>query len=135
MSQLATPVATGEDGPMGRGWQMGVRGPAVVAAILSSALYSWIGLARYGRGEYGNYDLGIFLQAASSWVTTGRPYSEIKGINLLGDHFSPITAVFGGAYALWPDPRSLILTQSVSLGIMVGPVSYTHLTLPTKRIV
>lgn len=103
---------------------MGVRGPAVVAAILSSALYSWIGLARYGRGEYGNYDLGIFLQAASSWVTTGRPYSEIKGINLLGDHFSPITAVFGGAYALWPDPRSLILTQSVSLGIMVGLVTW-----------
>ena len=84
------------------------------------AFYTWIGVARYSRGEYGNYDLGIFVQAAHSWLTLGRPYSDIKGINLLGDHFSPITVLFALAYQMWADPRALIVAQSLALALVVA---------------
>ena len=106
------------------GERLDERGPGLVAvaALVSSTLLCWIGVARYGRGEYGNYDLGIFLQAADSWTARGYPYSELKDINLLGDHFSPVTLVFAAAHALWPDPRSLILAQALCLGALVGCV-------------
>ncbi|EKA62543.1 hypothetical protein B277_01669 [Janibacter hoylei PVAS-1] len=90
------------------------------AGAVAWAFYTWIGVARYSRGEYGNYDLGIFVQAAHSWLTLGRPYSDIKGINLLGDHFSPITVLFALAYQMWADPRALIVAQSLALALVVA---------------
>jgi uncharacterized membrane protein len=75
---------------------------------------------RYDTGRSGNYDLGIFAQAAQRWSQGRLPGSAIRGLgNLFADHFSPVTAVFGVAWALWSDPRSLILTQALALAVAV----------------
>lgn len=103
------PISTGRKWPFSMG-----------AASAAAALYLWLGLVRYASGSSGNYDLGIFTQAAQGWAGGVGPYSEIKGGSLFGDHFSPITVMFGVAYAGWQDPRALILTQASMLALTVG---------------
>ncbi|MGZ4650301.1 MAG: DUF2079 domain-containing protein, partial [Kineosporiaceae bacterium] len=104
--------------------RLGGRG-LVAAAVASSAVafayYAAIGLLRYDSGRAGNYDLGIFAQAAQRWSEGRLPGSAIRGLdNLFADHFSPITAVLGAAWAAWADPRSLILTQALAIAVAVG---------------
>src|SRR6185312_8686632 len=79
-----------------------------------------IGLVRYDTGRSGNYDLGIFAQAAQRWSQGRLPGSAIRGVDtLFADHFSPITIVFGAAWAVWSDPRALIITQALALAAAV----------------
>lgn len=92
-------------------------------AVLALIGYLWLGITQYVRGLSGSYDLGIFTQAAKGWVTEGAPIAPIKGGSLFADHFSPITIAFAAAYAVWSDPRSLIVAQSLSLAgavLLVG---------------
>jgi uncharacterized membrane protein len=97
--------------------------PAVLAlpfALAAAGLYLAIGLVRYAGGGAGNYDLGIFSQAARSWSEGRLPGSAIRVLdNLFADHVSPVTAVLGVAWRLWPDPRALLVTQALTLGLAV----------------
>lgn len=81
--------------------------------------YSWLGLARWARGDAQNYDLGIFTQIAKDWSEGRLPAPPLKGASAFGDHFSPITALFGVAYRVWPDPRSLIILQALTVALAV----------------
>ena len=94
------------------------RGPAAAAGLVSTALCAAVGTGQFQRGDAHAYDLGIFSQSAASWAAGHLPTSGVLGGKaLLGDHFSPLTAVFGAAWALWPDPRVLIWLQAVLLGL------------------
>nr|WP_276611109.1 DUF2079 domain-containing protein [Kineococcus siccus] len=78
-----------------------------------------VGVGRYQAGEAHTYDLAIFSQSARSWSQLRWPTADVlaPGRPLLGDHFSPATAVFGVAWRLWADPRSLVLLQAVLLAL------------------
>lgn len=131
---------TGESAPtLGTstaGRRRGTRGPAlattVVAGLASTVLCAAVGTARFQRGDAHGYDLGIFSQSAASWAAGRLPTSGVLGgRGLLGDHFSPLTAVFGAAWALWPDPRVLVLLQAVLLGLgtaLVARAAVRHLS-------
>ncbi|WP_432504768.1 DUF2079 domain-containing protein [Kineococcus arenarius] len=97
----------------------------LVAGVLAFALHAWLGLARWNAGRSGAFDLGVFAQAAQSWAAGNLPYSDIRGLPLLGEHFSPVTALFGAAWWLWPDPRSLILTQAAAVAVGAAVVHAT----------
>ena len=104
---------------------------ALVAALpfglAAFVFYTAIGLVSYATG---GYDIGIFSQAAQRWSEGRLPGSAIRGLdNLFADHFSPITAVFGLAWAIWHDPRSLILTQALAVAIAVVIVAATAFRL------
>ncbi|WP_432546162.1 DUF2079 domain-containing protein [Kineococcus sp. SYSU DK004] len=99
-----------------------------LAALLGTAVVTWLGLAQWNLGRAGAYDLGIFVQAAQSWVAGELPRSEIRtpgGWLLFGEHFSPVTVLFGAAWALWQDPRSLLVAQGISLGVAAGLLQRT----------
>lgn len=58
------------------------------------------------------FDLAIFSQALWSTLHGKLLYSSIKGgICLLGDHFSPVLLLLTPFYALWTDPKCLLLIQ------------------------
>jgi uncharacterized membrane protein len=79
-------------------------------------LYTCIGLVRYDTGRAGGFDLGIFSQAAQRWQRGELPGSAIRHVdNLFADHFSPITALFGVAWWVWADPRSLLVAQALAV--------------------
>lgn len=104
---------------------------AAPIAVVAFALYTAIGIVRYDIGRSGNYDLGIFAQGAQRWSQGRLPGSAIRGLGtLFADHFSPITVLFGAAWAVWSDPRALIVTQALALAAAVfvlGVASFRRL--------
>jgi uncharacterized membrane protein len=63
------------------------------------------------------YDLGI--QANVAWNTLHGYFfhSSLQNINYLGDHFSPIHLVLSLLYLLWENAATLLILQSVGIGL------------------
>jgi len=62
-----------------------------------------------------SFDFAIFAQAVWNTWQGDFLYSSIKGgINLLGDHVSPILALFAPLYGVWSDPAVLLIFQAVA---------------------
>ena len=115
------------------------RALVVLSGLVSALVCAGVGVGRFHAGAASNYDLGIFSQSAASWARLRLPVSGVLGgTPLLGDHFSPATAVFGPAWALWPDPRSLVVLQALLLGLgtaLVVRCAVRHLPLPAAAAV
>ncbi|MEZ0165621.1 DUF2079 domain-containing protein [Kineococcus sp. LSe6-4] len=100
--------------------------------LVAFLAYAALGLLRYRGGRVGSYDLGIFAQAARGWASGTGPVSDVRGPGylLLQEHFSPVTVLFAPGWWLWPDPRSLVLTQALLLAGAVAVVA----TAATRRL-
>lgn len=99
--------------------------PQILLWILFAVLSVTWTLASWIRHDalHSSFDLAIFVQAI--WNTTQGDwfYSSIKGgICLMGDHFSPFLAFFSIPYKLWPDPKNLLLMQSLGAASSVIPL-------------
>ena len=99
----------------------------LVAYALFAAVYTVLSVARYDRVDVRSWDLAIFSQAARSYAERGYPLVDIKGpeVNLLGDHFSPVIALFGPLWAVAPSPVTLLVVQAVLLAFSVAVVLAT----------
>ena len=87
-----------------------------------AAGYSAFGLIRHWRFE-SSFDLAIFDQAVWHLSRFQAPASSIRGYsNLLGDHFSPILALFAPLYWIAAIPETLIVAQSILLALSIVPV-------------
>ncbi len=70
-----------------------------------------------------SFDMAIFAQAVWNSAQGDWFYSSIKGgINLLGDHFSPVLALLVLPYRIYPDPRTLLTIQSLAAAAAIFPV-------------
>lgn len=110
-------AAVGRGVPRRPAWLLGV-GSAVVAA----AFFAVLALGGWNAGISTDYDLGIFAQGADAWSRGQWPVSHIRGLSLLGDHFSPLLATWGLVWRIWPTPPTLLITQSVLLGAALGVI-------------
>ncbi|WP_435811311.1 DUF2079 domain-containing protein [Streptomyces termitum] len=85
----------------------------VAAAVLTGLyfLYSWV---QYDHFRTPSWDLGIFGQSVRSYAEFRLPVSDIKGpgFPILGDHFSPVTALLAPLYWIWSSPVSLLFAQA-----------------------
>ena len=93
-----------------------------VAGAIAAAFFAVLALGRWNAGNSADYDLGIFAQGADAWSRGHWPVSHIRGLSLLGDHFSPILASWGVVWRIWPTPPALLITQSVLLGAALGVI-------------
>lgn len=93
-------------------------------ATLFGAVYIVLSVARYDRINVASWDLAIFSQAARSYAERGYPIVDVKGpgFNLLGDHFSPVLALFAPLWAAVPSPVTLLVAQAILLSFSVGVV-------------
>lgn len=74
-----------------------------------------VGFERHLALETRAFDLGIFAQAVWNTLQGDLFFSSIKeNINLMGDHVSPILFLTVPFYAIWPDPRTLVLLQALA---------------------
>ncbi|MGG8410281.1 DUF2079 domain-containing protein [Streptomyces sp. 12297] len=111
-----------------RGGARGLRnrewGPYVLAAVLFAA-YTTLSVLRYRRMETLSWDLGIFEQAIRGYAHLQAPVADLKGpgTHILGDHFSPITALIAPAYRLFPTPVTLLVAQSALFALAAIPVT------------
>ena len=71
-----------------------------------------------------SFDLSVFSQA--TWlISRGRnPFVTLRGVHILGDHFSAILYLIAPLYRIWSDPRLLLVMQSATVGIGALPVYY-----------
>jgi uncharacterized membrane protein len=102
--------------------------PWLLAAAFATA-YAALACARYRAFITPSWDLAIFTEVIDHYAHLQAPIAEVKGVgfNFLGDHFSPALAVLAPVYRLAPSPLTLLVAQSVLLGLSVVPVSRTGL--------
>ncbi|MEE4544311.1 DUF2079 domain-containing protein [Streptomyces sp. V4-01] len=116
----------GSDGGDARGalWRGGRWDPYTLSAVLF-CVYAAVSLTRYRRMDSMSWDLGIFEQAVKSYAHLHAPVADLKGpgFNILGDHFSPITALLAPFYRLFPTPVTLLTAQALLFALSVIPVT------------
>lgn len=98
-----------------------------VTAGLFSAYFlimTAVGFVRHAALETRAFDLGIFAQPVWATLHGSFLYSSLKGgICLLGDHVSPILAAVTPFYALWQDPRMLLVLQAAAAAACLFPLA------------
>ncbi|MFJ9028965.1 DUF2079 domain-containing protein [Streptomyces sp. NPDC102274] len=101
-----------------------VRDPYVMAVVLFCA-YAALSIGRYRHMRTMSWDLGIFEQVIRAYAHLRAPVADLKGpgVNILGDHFSPVTALLAPAYRLFPTPVTLLVAQAALFALSVIPVT------------
>ncbi|MFD9353206.1 DUF2079 domain-containing protein [Streptomyces sp. NPDC060031] len=97
--------------------------PAAVVAVLF-VFYTVFSVRRHSLMLTTGYDLGIFEQAVRSYAAGHWPVASLKGpgYNLLGDHFSPITATLAPFYRIWPSALTLLVAQAFLFALAAYPL-------------
>ncbi|QFQ97962.1 DUF2079 domain-containing protein [Streptomyces phaeolivaceus] len=122
---IPAPVAaSGSAGRPGRRISLAGREPCLLAAGLFVA-YAVVSIGRYLRMGTRSYDLGIYEQAVRAYAHFQAPIVELKGpgYNVLGDHFSPVTMLFGPFYRVFPSPVTLLVAQAALFALSAVPVT------------
>ncbi len=68
------------------------------------------------------FDLGIFQQAVWLIAQGEIPFVTVRGMHILGDHFTPVLYLFTPLYRLWAHPFWLFLGQTVALAAGAFPL-------------
>ncbi|MEU7582423.1 DUF2079 domain-containing protein [Streptomyces sp. NPDC041068] len=115
----SSPASAGRAGD--RLWD---RAPYLLAAALFVA-YALVSVCRFRRMESRSWDLGIFEQAVRAYAHLQVPVADLKGpgANILGDHFSPVTALLAPAYRVFPSPVTLLVAQALLFAVSAIPVT------------
>jgi uncharacterized membrane protein len=82
-----------------------------------------------------SWDLGIFEQVVRAYAHLRAPVSDLKGpgFDILGDHFSPVTALLAPAYRLFPSPVTLLVAQAALFALSAVPVTRAAARLLGRR--
>nr|WP_234383202.1 DUF2079 domain-containing protein [Streptomyces dysideae] len=102
----------------------GGRDPYLLAGALFVA-YALVSLSRFQHMASRSWDLGIFEQAIRAYAHLQAPVVDLKGpgFNVLGDHFSPVTALLAPLYRLFPSPVTLLIAQAALFALSAVPVT------------
>ena len=129
-SRASQPVETSTPLPESPGGH-GRAVPAVIG-LATFALYSALAVRQHQLFRTGGYDLGIFGQYAKSFAHLQAPTSTLlakgaylsqAGPNLFGDHFSPILALLGPLYWLYPHVEALLVVQAGLVALSAAVVA------------
>lgn len=64
-----------------------------------------------------DWDTGIYSNVVWNIFSGNGFYSDILSKNHLGEHFSPITAIFTPFYLIWPSALWLVMAQGLAVGL------------------
>ncbi|RMI44008.1 DUF2079 domain-containing protein [Streptomyces triticirhizae] len=108
----------------------GSRDPYPLAGVLF-ALYTVLSVGRYRDLRTRSWDLGIFEQAVASYARLREPVADLKGPGflILGDHFSPVTALLAPFYRVFPSPVTLLVAQAALFALAAVPVTRVGIAL------
>src|SRR5437867_8641380 len=99
--------------------------PAAAATLVLAAaytlVYAGVCVTKYRYYLYDDFDFAIFGQAMEQ-LLRGSLYSSIRGMVWLGDHTSLILFPLLPVYAVARHPVTLLVVQSLALGLGAWPV-------------
>ncbi|MFI1969747.1 hypothetical protein BLA24_15980 [Streptomyces cinnamoneus] len=112
----------------GPSWPARLRSPRLDPYWLSGVLfllYTTLSVCRHRRMLTMSWDLGIFEQAIRGYAQLQAPIADLKGpgTNILGDHFSPVTALVAPFYRAFPTPVTLLVVQAALFALSAIPVT------------
>ena len=92
---------------------------ALVVGTLATGAYLLLATLQWRAFEAPSWDLGIFTQILQQYARLEAPIVHLKGAdyNILGDHFHPILVLLTPIFALFPTAYTLLVIQSVLLGV------------------
>ena len=94
----------------------------LLACIIFAVYLLWLQIRRYEQlGAYA-FDLGIFQQAVWLMAHGETPFVTVRGMNILGDHFTPILYLIAIPYRIWAHPFWLFLAQTFALAAGALPL-------------
>ncbi|NBE57033.1 DUF2079 domain-containing protein [Streptomyces boluensis] len=98
--------------------------PYLLAGALAVG-YALVSVLRWHRLDNRSWDLGIFEQAIRAYAHFQAPVADLKGpgTHILGDHFSPVTALLAPLYRVFPSPVTLLLAQAALFALSAVPVT------------
>ncbi|MFI6806542.1 DUF2079 domain-containing protein [Streptomyces luteogriseus] len=99
------------------------------------AAYTVVSVGRYRHMAGLSWDLGIFEQVVRAYAQLRAPVSDLKGPGfvILGDHFSPVTALLAPLYRLFPSPVTLLVAQAALFALSAVPVTRAAARLLGRR--
>jgi uncharacterized membrane protein len=111
-----------------RSADIGYIGPRADPYLLAAGFFVaflLLSVTRYRRMLTMSWDLGIFEEAVKSYAHFHAPVADLKGpgFNILGDHFSPVTALLAPFYRVFPSPVTLLVAQALLFAVSVVPVT------------
>ena len=97
------------------------RALAGMLAVAGAVVYGVVTLLRFEHVTIASFDNAIFEQAVKGYAALGAPIVDVKGpgFNILGDHFSPVTALIAPFYRLFPAAQTILLAQVVLIAISI----------------
>ncbi len=98
-------------------------GPWLLVAGLMT-VYLLISLARYYRFAPTSWDLGLFTEQVKQYAHFHAPIDDARspGYEILGEHFSPIVALIGPFFLLFPTPVTLLVAQTFLFAVAAVPL-------------
>ncbi|MGH3150476.1 MAG: DUF2079 domain-containing protein, partial [Streptosporangiaceae bacterium] len=102
------------------------RDPVIWATALATAgAYCIISLSRLLQLNPSSWDLGIYTEYVKQYAGFHAPIVDIRapGFNLLGDHFTPILAVLGPFFRVFPSSATLLVAQALLAAVSVFPIA------------
>ncbi|NUR87059.1 MAG: DUF2079 domain-containing protein [Nonomuraea sp.] len=114
--------------------EAGRRDPWLLAVVLFVG-YAVVSVGRYRHLGQRSWDLGIFEQVVRSYAHLQAPVADLKGpgFNILGDHFSPVTALLAPFYRVFPTPVTLLIAQAALFAVSAVPVTRSAARLLGRR--
>ncbi|MBW8482110.1 DUF2079 domain-containing protein [Actinomadura parmotrematis] len=105
--------------PAPRAW------PPYALALGFAVLYGAVSVTRYLRYASMSWDLGIFTEVVRSYARFQVPVADLKGpgFRILGDHFSPVLALLGPVFRVFPSAVTLLVAQALLVGVSAVPVT------------
>ncbi|KOG19574.1 DUF2079 domain-containing protein [Streptomyces viridochromogenes] len=112
----------------------GRRDPWLLAGVLFVG-YAIVSVGRYRHLGQRSWDLGIFEQVIRAYAHLQAPVADLKGpgFNILGDHFSPVTALLAPLYRVFPSPVTLLVAQAALFALSAVPVTRAAARLLGRR--
>src|SRR5437588_10556170 len=101
----------------GRNWLCIVRGTAVpllLTALVTIAVLTKV--IQYCGFLIDDWDTGIYSNVVWNLRSGVGFYSDVLNLNHLGQHFSPIIAVFVPFFIVYPSPVWLVAAQGLAVG-------------------
>jgi uncharacterized membrane protein len=98
-------------------------GPWLLVAGLMT-VFLLISLARYYRFAPTSWDLGLFTEQVKQYAHFHAPIDDARspGYEILGEHFSPIVALIGPFFLLFPTPVTLLVAQTFLFAVAAVPL-------------
>lgn len=84
----------------------------LIVCLIFGLLFTTLSTLRYEHFMTGSYDLAIYDQGIWHYSRFESPVSTVKGMNILGDHFSPILVFLSPSFWFFHDAKIILIFQA-----------------------